>query len=114
VESDRRAGALVTENLERCGVADGRAIIRASSQSAIRRPLPGAPFDLVFLDPPYDEDVLAGLARELAGTLASGGLSVLEHARRRPAPGRAGPLVRVREHHAGDSTLSFYRTEDPT
>ena len=40
--------------------------------------------------------------------LAPGGLLVLEHARRRPAPETAGRLVRVRQVTSGDSTLSFY------
>ena len=44
-----------------------------------------------------------------AGVLiAPGGLLVLEHARRRPAPEAAGRLVRVRQVASGDSALSFY------
>ena len=50
-------------------------------------------FDLIVLDPPYaDPDAGAVLARAGAW-LAAGGLLVLEHARRRPAPLVAGPLT---------------------
>jgi len=112
VESDRRAQTLIAENLLHCGVESGYAIIRASVARAIEQ-LDAAAFgpyelfDLVWLDPPYDEQPDAVLAA--AGVLiAPGGLLVLEHARRRPAPETAGRLVRVRQVTSGDSTLSFY------
>jgi hypothetical protein len=44
--------------------------------------------------------------------MASGGLLVLEHARRRPAPETAGRLVRVRQVFSSDSTLSFYELKN--
>src|SRR5262245_19979731 len=51
VESDRRAQALIAENLLRCGVAEGYAIIRAAAPQALER-LAGEPtlepFDLIY------------------------------------------------------------------
>jgi 16S rRNA (guanine966-N2)-methyltransferase len=112
VESDRRAETLIGENLAHCGVENGYAIIRATVARAIDQ-LDAAAFgpyelfDIVWLDPPYDERPDAVLAS--AGVLmAPGGLLVLEHARRVPAPETAGGLVRVRQVTSGDSTLSFY------
>ena len=112
VESDRRAEALIAGNLAQCGVANGYAIICATVARAIDQ-LDAAAFgpyelfDIVWLDPPYDEHADAEI--EAAGVLvASGGLLVIEHARRRPAPETAGRLVRVRQVTSGDSTLSFY------
>jgi len=110
VERDRRARALIAENLEHCGVPRGCAIIRASFD---RLDLADAvdPFDLVLLDPPYDETPDAVMVM-LADLLAPGGLLVLEHARRRAAPEAAG-LARVRQVASGDSMLSFYGRRDP-
>src|SRR6478672_10945253 len=112
VESDKRAETLIAENLAHCGVDNGYAIIRATVARAIDQ-LDAAAFgpyelfDIVWLDPPYDEQPDATVAA--AGMLvAPGGLLVLEHARRRPAPEAAGRLVRVRQVTSGDSTLSFY------
>jgi len=112
VENDRRAQTLIAENLAHCGVERGYAIIRATVARAVEQ-LDAAAFgpyelfDIVWLDPPYDEPPDAVI--EAAGALmAPGGLLVLEHARRRPAPGNAGRLVRVRQVTSGDSTLSFY------
>ncbi len=114
VEQDRRAQALVTENLAHCGISERYAIIRAGVAPALERlRIGGSMFDLVLLDPPYAEapDAVLGAAGEI---VAPGGLVVLEHARRRHAPESAGRLTRVREVGAGDSALSFFELCRPS
>ena len=107
VERDPRAQALIAANLDRCGIANGYVIIRASADRAFAD-LAGAAsiFDIVALDPPYDQS--AGEITAAASIVAPGGVLVLEHARRSKAPDAIGPLARTREVIAGDSTLSFY------
>ena len=104
VDHDPRAVALITANLERCGVT-GHAIIR---RELGRQALPSAaPFDVIFLDPPYDMNPHGALTA-LAPHLAAEGVLVLEHARRQQTPDVEG-LTRVREVTAGSSALTFYR-----
>jgi 16S rRNA (guanine966-N2)-methyltransferase len=106
VERDRRAQALVAENLARCGVANGYVIIRASIERALEHTHADS-FDIMLLDPPYDED--AGAIVAAAGErLAADGVVVLEHARRRPSLETAGRLARTRAVSSGDSVLAFY------
>ena len=101
VESDRRAQALIEENLAHCVLTNGCVIIRASVTRAIDdfRNAQSS-FDLILLDPPYDEAAaeVVGAAGEL---LAQGGVLVLEHARRQPAAVSAGRLARTRQLRAG-------------
>jgi 16S rRNA (guanine(966)-N(2))-methyltransferase RsmD len=109
IDSDPRARALIAQNLAHCGVTEGYTILGADFRAAFERfsaTSTFVPFDIVFLDPPYNQsdDVLAPAASVVAGT----GVVVLEHSRRRPSPAVAGALVRVRELHSGESTLSFY------
>jgi 16S rRNA (guanine966-N2)-methyltransferase len=106
VDRDRRAQALVAENLAHCGVSGGYAIIRASVARAIDD-LGAEMFDIMFFDPPYDEPVddVLGAAGE---RLAPDGVLVLEHARRRMSPPRLGRLQRTRDVTSGDSTLTMY------
>jgi len=110
VESDRRAQALIEENLARCAIGDGYAIIRASASRAVqtfRRSPSFVPFDIILLDPPYDHpaaDALAGVD----ALVAPDGLVVFEHARRAPVPDSAGRLVLTRDLVSGDSALAFY------
>jgi 16S rRNA (guanine966-N2)-methyltransferase len=113
-DRDPRALKLIDENLRHCGVSDRYAIIRI--HLALRHaqgdepPQSLAPdsFDLAVLDPPYDEPDLAAALAAAERAIAPGGLLVLEHARRRPAPDSAGGLSRTREVTSGDSALAFY------
>ena len=107
VDDDRRAIALVGENVRRCGVGDRCVIIRGRLID-VSRHLAAAPFDLILLDPPYSETDLAAVLKAAAAVLADDGLIVLEHARRREAPDSAGHLARTRTVTSGDSVLAFY------
>ena len=106
VESDRRALALIAQNVARCGAEEACVIIRGSFLTALG-PAAGR-FDLVLLDPPYDTDDY-DRALMLADTLvADDGRVVLEHSARRVIPLTAGRLHRTRVVTAGDSALSFF------
>jgi 16S rRNA (guanine966-N2)-methyltransferase len=111
VEQDRRAQALITENLARCGISGGYAIIRASVARALEQlKTTREPLDLIVLDPPYAapvDDVLPAAG----DVLADDGMLVLEHARRRDPPAAAGRLVQTRKVTAGDSSLAFYQCQ---
>ena len=107
VDHDPRAIALITSNVERCGVT-GHAIIR---RELGRQTLPSdALFDLIVLDPPYDMNPHGALT-SLAPHLAAAGVLVLEHARKQGAPD-VDELTRTREVRAGSSLLTFYRRSD--
>jgi 16S rRNA (guanine966-N2)-methyltransferase len=120
VDSDPRARGLIAENLARCGLlmtsmrglagrgarqGDGYTIERGSAEDVLSRLAPV--YDVVFLDPPYDEPDLAAAVTLGAGLLAAGGMCVLEHAARRAAPDAAGAAP-VRRLVSGDSALAFY------
>jgi 16S rRNA (guanine966-N2)-methyltransferase len=110
VDTDRRAQALIAENLAHCGIESGYTLIRAGVERAVDDlavASSAASFDIVFLDPPYDEQADRVIAAA-AQVLAPSGVLVLEHARRRAAPELAGRLVRARQVTSGSSALSFY------
>jgi 16S rRNA (guanine(966)-N(2))-methyltransferase RsmD len=108
VESDGRAVRLIQRNLDHCGVADRYAIIRARFADAAGKASAGS-FDLVFLDPPYRAEDMAGVLEAAAPLVAPHGLLVLEHARRDVAPAVAAFIVKIRDIHSGDSVLTLYR-----
>lgn len=112
VDRDRRAAALITANLARCGIEEGYTIECGDVAPVLRRAPADAAFDLILLDPPYDADpdmVTRALAAS-ADRLAPGGLVVLERAKRRE-PAIPAPLERVRDVVSGDSTLTFMRVQ---
>jgi 16S rRNA (guanine966-N2)-methyltransferase len=110
VESDRRAQALIGENLRACGIESGYTMVRSTVERAWST-LPSdpafAPFDLILLDPPYDHPA----GETLAGAdllLAPVGWVVVEHARRTVLPSHAGRLDLARDLRSGDSALAIY------
>lgn len=110
VESDRRAQGLIAENLKTCGIETGYTMVRSTVERSWDEFLADpafAPFDIVLLDPPYDQPPAATLAR-VGECVAPNGLVVLEHARRIAAPDHAGRLDRTRDVVSGDSALTFY------
>jgi 16S rRNA (guanine(966)-N(2))-methyltransferase RsmD len=119
IERDRRAQALVAENLAHCGVRTGYTISRADTLRALESLAPsagepggagGGGFDVMLFDPPYDQarEDTGGVLAAAGRLLAPGGVIVLEHARRAPAPQAIAGLRQVREVVSGDSMLSFY------
>lgn len=108
VERDRRAVQLMEENRERCGAADRCVIIRDAVERALSRPVPGGPFDVIVLDPPYAYTALAEVVAAAATQRAEGAVLVLEHASRVIPPAPPG-LVVARTVKSGDSALTFYQ-----
>jgi 16S rRNA (guanine(966)-N(2))-methyltransferase RsmD len=110
VERDRRARALIAENLAHCGVVDGYTIVQADALRALESLDRAAPFDIVFLDPPYSasERDVARVLSAAGDHLAGGGVVVLERPRRRAVPEAAARLVRSRDVVSGSSALSFF------
>ena len=109
IEKNRRAAALIEENLKACGVEAGYTIRCADVVAALDAP--ASAFDLILLDPPYDTENVSAALDAVARHLAGDGLVVLERATRRE-PEESAALQRVRDVKSGDSTLSFYRIRD--
>lgn len=88
VEQDRRTAGLISYNARSLGFPKAEVI--ATSVAAVLQRSPVAPYDVVFLDPPYpqsEEEVsrdLAALSRQ--GWLVPGALVVVERSSRSPEP----------------------------
>jgi 16S rRNA (guanine966-N2)-methyltransferase len=123
VELDRDAARAIRVNLEHTGLgspsvtvvrADAAAWLRSAEASAL------GPFDVVLLDPPYDDPALLADLLEVLGSDARGRADELEllapaatvvakHFRRTSPPPRIGLLRSIRERRFGETTLTFYR-----
>jgi 16S rRNA (guanine(966)-N(2))-methyltransferase RsmD len=115
VERDARAVAALRANVEALGVGTRARILRDDVGRALDRlGREGARFDVVFLDPPYDADVVdATLARLGAGGVsAAGAIAVVQHFSKRPPPPAVGCLTAVRARRFGETTLTFFRHRD--
>ena len=120
VERARPAIAALRANLASLQISGGFQIHVASAGAWLRKPA-SAPFDLIFLDPPYEaaEEYQASL-RVLGGSsvlLADHGLVIAEHrskgGRKERLEDSYGVLARVRLLEQGDAALSFYAASSP-
>jgi 16S rRNA (guanine966-N2)-methyltransferase len=79
------------------------------------RPPPGEPCTLVFLDPPYDEDLVGSTLSALLdrGWLAPGAVAVAE-TKRRTNPAEIRGFDVVDDRHYGKARVVFYRRPTTT
>ncbi|MDF2555784.1 MAG: rRNA ((966)-N(2))-methyltransferase RsmD [Microbacterium sp.] len=114
VEKSPRAASVAQRNAARVAksVGSDTAIrVHRSSADAFLRAAPG-PFDLVFLDPPYDvgETELASTLALLVPLLSAGADVVIERAARSPEPTLPDGLVAGRSKRYGDTALWWAAT----
>ena len=103
VERARPAVRQLRENLRLLGLQERAEVVQADARRFLSRP--GGPFDLVFLDPPFAEQLLGGVARQLEsrGFLAPGAWIYLEQDSARPWPELPQNWTRYREGKAGQA-----------
>jgi len=116
VEKAARAAAVAQRNAKRVAKAIGaEAAIRVHrvAADAFLRSARG-PFDLVFLDPPYDlgETQLSSTLALLVPVLAPGADVVIERAARSPEPALPEGLVATRSKRYGDTAMWWATTAD--
>lgn len=114
VEKAQQAIKILRANLDRLDLTAGFSIISGNAAAYLRKPQHAIRFDLVFLDPPYDDDaeyfdVLSLLGRT-ATLLVDDALVVAEHRRKHSLADEYGALRRTRLLQQGDAALSFYGT----
>jgi 16S rRNA (guanine966-N2)-methyltransferase len=104
VESGRKALALLRDNIARCGAGEAARIFPCDARRP--GPNPGAPHDLVFLDPPYGKALgEAALDAALAcGWIADDALIVWEESAAITPP---GGLRLIEERRYGDTVIRF-------
>ena len=111
VERDRRATELITRNLERCGVAVQGLVVLGALPGVMAKDDLALVFDLVLLDPPYDDAQIDAILSAVGARVASEGVLVVERARRLTPPLVDG-LRHVRRVRSGDSVLDFYHLDE--
>ncbi len=117
VERAQAAREVLWTNVRRLGAQDG-VRVRAESAAAYLARASG-PWNIVFLDPPYDaageyEATLGLLGGPRVDLLAADAVVVAEHRRRDRLDESYGALKRTRLLEQGDAALSFYAIDTGT
>ncbi len=109
VDRDKGAAAVIKENLEKTGFASVCNLVQMdySSFLAINTQL----FDLVFLDPPYESDMLLKALNSLGDFVPSGGTAVCEHPLKAQLPDEISGFTKYRSYKYGKTAVTVYRKD---
>ena len=111
VEANPRAARIIRENLETLGLSGCTRVLALEVDRALRKlAREEGRFDLVFLDPPYEqglaEPVLTWLSR--SGIVGPDGVVILEHGAREKIQPRYDSLARGWEKRYGSKMISEF------
>jgi 16S rRNA (guanine(966)-N(2))-methyltransferase RsmD len=112
VERDAQALAALRANIATLGVEARARVERGDVRAAIERlEREGARFEIVFLDPPYDEPLVTPTLDRLGATalVVPEGVVIAQHFTKEPPPATLGILTTFRTRRFGETTLTFFR-----
>ena len=101
VERDRRAAAAIEAIASEWQETNAR-VVCDSATTWLSAPSGEPPFDIVFLDPPYDSDLLAAAANALGSRLAPDARVYLERRARDSLPALPASWKELRAGRAGE------------
>ncbi len=115
VDESAEAAGLIRSNLQTLGFTDRARIWAQPVGKALGRLADeGAAYDVVFLDPPYDDGwvgkTMAAISR--GAMLGAGGIAVAEHSVRERVEEQYGEVVRRDRRQYGATVLSFFESHN--
>jgi 16S rRNA (guanine966-N2)-methyltransferase len=109
VDGGKPALTAVRANLAALGLTDRSHVIAGDAVASAARLVPGTPWRVVFVDPPYASELATKAVLALPRThLAPNAVIVIEHDRRNAPPEALGSLLRTDQRRYGDTMISFF------
>lgn len=113
VEKAAKAAALIRKNIKDLGVGNDHAKVIAKDLFGVLAKKPDAPFDLIFIDPPYGKDMLVpSLEKALNnGWVADGALVLaeVETAIKAPETGPIAEMELLTDREYGQTRIILWR-----
>lgn len=108
VDASRESLKLCRENVESCALSDRAKFTNTDALSYLRS---GEKFDIVFLDPPYDTDLLENAIKSAVtfDILRENGIMVCESRKDKPLPDPEREGYSGREYKYGKIKLTVFR-----
>lgn len=113
IDKDPKAIAAIKENLKNCGLMEKSRVAMMDSVSYIQNC--NNKFDLIFLDPPYNRELIAAVLPHCARCLEEDGLILCETEKNESVPTDIPELELVKEYRYGKAKItSFRRKQEET
>lgn len=110
IDAEAASCQAILQTLSRAGFADSATVLRGRLPAALNKA--AGPFDLIFMDPPYQEDTAEETLLLLSSRLHDGGLVVYEHGSRYNPPVRPAGLRQLERRLYGDSAIALYAHQE--
>lgn len=111
VDQEPRCCAIIKQNLEKVGFLQKAHIYCCSITKALT--FLNSKYDIIFMDPPYEDPSISSLVTQLAASKLVGNesLIVASHASRFPLNHSYDGLSLIKERQYGDTCISIYHKE---
>lgn len=112
IDESARSAAVIRDNLSRLGLSERAQVWTAPVFRSLRKlAKSGESFDFIFLDPPYDRELVGATLKTIAqcDLLSATGRVVVEHSAREAVRSHYGDLVLNDQRRYGDTQLSFFK-----
>ena len=112
VDSSYESIRIIKENLLETGLSDKSTVIYSNALNVFRKSeIKNEKFDVVFLDPPYNKNVILKTLKiiDINGIISDKGILIAERNKGDDLPDIVGNLKVVREYRYGDTVLSLFK-----
>ncbi len=112
IDQAREAAGLIRKNAVSANLSENAVIMQIEAQKGIATQ--SEPVDLIFMDPPYNQQDIAEVLLSLAeqNLLKSAGVICVETAHTTPLPDTVASLVQVDRRKYGSTSISLYEHGD--
>ncbi len=115
IDQSRTSCKTIRDNVKRCRMSDQVEVYCQNARVALQRLAQRKlKFDLIFLDPPYDQPLLVPTITFISNSdlLADEGIIVAEHQSRRELPVVIETLTAYRRLNYGETAVTLYRQHE--
>ena len=110
VDSSSASRQLASKNLAACSLTPKTQVVAGNALSTVQKVLPKAPFDLVFIDPPYGKSLAVKALEKLSSSelLSKGARVVVETGKGEPLSTQYGSLELEQSRIYGNTQIHYY------
>jgi 16S rRNA (guanine(966)-N(2))-methyltransferase RsmD len=115
VDQSPQAADIIADNIRSCGMAERADFFRASADKIFDRLVRYAPFDIIFLDPPYNQGLIGPALRGIIGNslLSEKGVVCVESAHDEQVPVDVLEVVTMNRKEYGATVVTFLSLSIP-
>lgn len=111
IDSSSKAVEIVKANLKHCGLMEQARVALMDAKSFLQN---GSQlFDIVFLDPPYQQNIIDAILPLAVERMAPGGIIICETERNEQLPQGAGSFTETKTYLYGKAKITVYRRGEP-